>query len=52
MLFLTSTMGKGRVVTNVIVSLISSFGIYLVFEKLLDVPLPDSFIPFLAHLGL
>ncbi|CAB4750307.1 unannotated protein [freshwater metagenome] len=52
MLFLTSTMGKGRVVTNVIVSLASSFGIYLVFEKLLDVPLPDSFLPFLAHLGL
>jgi putative tricarboxylic transport membrane protein len=52
MLFLTSTMGKGKVVTNIIVSLVSSFGIYLVFEKLLDVPLPDSFIPFLSQLGL
>jgi putative tricarboxylic transport membrane protein len=52
MLFLTSTMGKGKVVTNIIVSLVSSFGAYLVFEKLLDVPLPDSFIPFLSQLGL
>ena len=52
MLFLTSTMGKGKVLTNVIVSFASSFGIYLVFEKLLDVPLPDSFIPILSQLGL
>ncbi len=52
MLFLTSTMGKGKVVTNVIVSLVASFGIYLVFEKLLDVPLPDSIIPFLSQIGL
>lgn len=52
MLFLTATMGKGRISTNVIVSLLSSFGVYLFFEKLLDVPLPNSIIPFLAHLGL
>jgi hypothetical protein len=45
-------MGKGKVITNVIVSLATSFGIYLVFEKLLDVPLPDSFIPFLSQVGL
>jgi hypothetical protein len=45
-------MGKGKVVTNVIVSLVASFGIYLVFEKLLDVPLPDSIIPFLSQIGL
>lgn len=52
MLFLTSTMGKGRITTKIIVSLMSSFGVYLFFEKLLDVPLPNSVIPFLAHLGL
>jgi putative tricarboxylic transport membrane protein len=52
MLFLTTTMGKGKVSTNIIVSFASSFGIYLVFEKLLDVPLPDSFIPFLSQIGL
>lgn len=52
MLFLTSTMGKGRVTTNVIVSLMSSFGVYLFFEKMLDVPLPNSILPFLSHLGL
>jgi hypothetical protein len=52
MLFLTTTMGQGKVSTNIIVSFASSFGIYLVFEKLLDVPLPDSFIPFLSQIGL
>lgn len=52
MLFLTSTMGKGRVATNIIISLMSSFGVYLFFEKMLDVPLPNSIVPFLSHLGL
>ena len=52
MLFLTSTMGKGKITTNVIVSLMSSFGVYLFFEKMLDVPLPDSILPFLSNLGL
>jgi len=52
LLFLTATMGKGKVVTNIIVSLVFSFGIYLAFEKILEVPLPSSIVPFLAHLGL
>lgn len=52
MLFLTATMGKGKVLTNIIVSLVFSFGIYLAFEKILDVPLPSSILPLLAHLGL
>jgi len=54
MLFLTFTMGqgKGKAWVNVVVSLAASFGVYLAFEKLLGVTLPDSIVPFLAAVGL
>lgn len=49
---LSSTMAKGSWKVNLIVALVSSFGVYLAFERLLDIPLPNSIIPFLAKYGL
>ena len=54
MLYLTFSMGKsrGRAWVNIVVSLAASFGVYLAFEKLLGVSLPDSIIPFMSTIGL
>lgn len=52
MFILSSTMAPGSKKVNFLVSLVTSLGVYLVFENFLDVPLPDSILPFLARFGL
>lgn len=52
MIFLTFTMGAGRVWIKVVVSLAASFGVYLAFENFLGVSLPNSFLPFMSAVGL
>jgi putative tricarboxylic transport membrane protein len=52
MLILSSTMAKGSMKVNIAVALTLSFGVYWTFENLLDVPLPDSILPFLSRYGL
>lgn len=52
MFILSSTMSKGSKKINFLVALGASFGVYLVFENFLDVPLPDSLLPILSRFGL
>ena len=52
MFILSSTMAKGSKRVNFLVALGASFGVYLVFENFLDIPLPDSILPILSRFGL
>jgi putative tricarboxylic transport membrane protein len=51
MFALSSMMARGSIKVNLIVALASSFGVYWIFENLLDVPLPNSILPFLSKYG-
>jgi putative tricarboxylic transport membrane protein len=49
---LLMTLGRQKFIVTAAVALVGSIGVYYIFTKLLDVPLPASSIEFLENLGL
>ena len=52
MIFLLMVLGRVRIITTIIIAIISSFGLFQIFTLLLDVQLPHAAIPLLASIGL
>lgn len=52
MIFLLIVLGRVKILTTLIIAVGSSFGLFQVFTRLLDVQLPHAIIPFLADIGL
>lgn len=52
LMFHLLVLGRRRLLLSLVISLAGSFGVFVVFTRLLTVPLPASSIPFLQSLGL
>lgn len=52
LLFHLLVLGRRRLLLSLAIALIGSVGVFVVFTRLLGVPLPASSVPFLAGLGL
>ena len=52
LLFHLLVLGRRRLLLSLVIALAGSFGVFVVFTRLLGVPLPASSVPFLAGLGL
>lgn len=52
LLFHLLVLGRRRLLLSAVLSVVGSFGVFVVFTRLLSVPLPASSVPFLRDLGL
>lgn len=52
LLFHLLVLGRRRLLVSVVIALAGSFGVFVVFTRLLTVPLPASSLPFLRDMGL
>lgn len=52
LLFHLLVLGRRRLLESVVIAVVGSFGVFMIFTRLLTVALPASSIPFLRDLGL